>query len=1054
MRQLGRWVIAFTLLLQFLHGESSQQGTLSAYVLYDGKPLADNEVIVDSRQTYRTDSDGAVKIKLPVGKHQVMIYAKTSGKKNLGYVKRSVTVKSGRDTQLVASYLPEHAKPDMEIDTPTGKLLEQAGKKKEVKGKGVLRGVVLDAQSKQPVGGARVFVKGTAVDVRTDANGRFSTEVPAGIPLSFSVVHSAYSAATVNGVKVPVGGAVNRRVTLTPASMELEEFVVLAPKVEGSLSDVMQEEKKINAIANILGSEELSKKGDSSAAGALKRVSGITLVGNTVYIRGLGDRYSSVEMNSLPLPSPDPLKRTVPLDIFPSGVIKSIKVQKSATADIPASFGGGYIDIRTKESTSRNYLKATIGLKGNSNTGKSVYSYEGSSTDWLGKDDGYRAIPADILNASTVRVGEVLNSFAESYGYSREELEHFMKEIVARELKPKKKSLPLGGKVGLEGAYHTEIVPDHTLSVFGNYTYEQDHQYREEHYAQYLYNQQEDRLYSDPEQYGTIYRTTESYVHTGIFNLMYSYADVLHLKLTKLYTLNSESVMRVADGIANSDDDWKIRYNLDWNERLMDVNQISGDMKYQLFGYDNLLMFGAEWANANLNQPGNYKYAYLRDISFDGVERGDPYLDRFSPNIFLNQTSDDDESAFYLKNKMTLDLLSESDQIEVGVSHDTKERTYRYNKYQIDQAGGPKLTDDIDTIYDNNVRNQYTGLFSVNVAFRPAYWYDAEVNKDAMFAQMLVKPIEGLDVNFGVRYIDFSQTVYEYTNHGDVLKPIEREAHTLAFSKALPSFSMKYKINDESQVDAAYSQTYIVPDLREFSSAEFFSPYDVATIKGNPNLKNTIIHTYDLKYSYFFSDTEGVKTGLFYKLLEDPIEDVLLRSSSLPRYSFDNAQEATIYGIEIDGRKNLGFVSSWLKSIYLSGNFTYANSDVTLRKEQEALYTTNHRQLQGLSQTIVNLALSYETPQRSLTLSYNKMGERIRKVGLIDARDKYPDYYEVPPHLLDLVWIENFSDDLKLKVKMKNLLDDETIWYQGSKRNVTNRFKIGRSFSIEASYRF
>ena len=146
--------------------------------------------------------------------------------------------------------------------------------------------------------------------------------------------------------------------------MELEEFIVLAPKVHGSLTSVMAEEKQSNAITNILSSEQMSKKGDSSAASALKRVTGVTLVdGKNVFVRGLGDRYSNIEMNSMPLPSPDPTKRIVPLDIFPSGVISSMKVQKSATADIPASFGGGYIDIRTKDSAKDDYVKLTLEFK-------------------------------------------------------------------------------------------------------------------------------------------------------------------------------------------------------------------------------------------------------------------------------------------------------------------------------------------------------------------------------------------------------------------------------------------------------------------------------------------------------------------------------------------------------------------------------------------------------------------------------------------------------------------------------------------------------------------
>jgi outer membrane receptor protein involved in Fe transport len=181
---------------------------------------------------------------------------------------------------------------------------------------------------------------------------------------------------------------------------------------------------------------------------------------------------------------------------------------------------------------------------------------------------------------------------------------------------------------------------------------------------------------------------------------------------------------------------------------------------------------------------------------------------------------------------------------------------------------------------------------------------------------------------------------------------------------------------------------------------------------------------------------------------------VQLLSSSLPRYGFANADTATIYGIEIDGRKNLSFIYNKLSNYYLSGNFTYADSEVVLQKDQEGLYTTNNRQLQGLSQTVVNIALSYEGEGRTVFLSYNKMGERIRKLGLIDDQDEFPDFYEVPPALVDIVWIEQFQNGLSLKTKLGNLLDEETVWYQGSTENVTNRFKNSRTFSFEVSYKY
>ena len=249
--------------------------------------------------------------------------------KILGYFKKPIVIKEGKDTQVVASFTMDE--PEIDIDTPIGESESSAKKEKELKAKGLgtLNGRVITTDKGAPISGARVFVKGTSIDTRTDGNGNFSVKIPADSDVSVSVVHSAYSAQTLTEINVAKDGTVSRTIKLTPASLELEEFVVLAPKVEGSIADIMMEEKESSAIANILGSEEFSKKGDSDAASALKRVTGITLVGGkNIYVRGLGERYSNVEMNSMPLPSPDPTKRTVPLDIFPSSVIGSLKSSK------------------------------------------------------------------------------------------------------------------------------------------------------------------------------------------------------------------------------------------------------------------------------------------------------------------------------------------------------------------------------------------------------------------------------------------------------------------------------------------------------------------------------------------------------------------------------------------------------------------------------------------------------------------------------------------------------------------------------------------------------
>ena len=1025
-----------------------KEGTLTVLLFSEGKPLAANEVKIDGKKVYKTDEDGAVKVRLPGGRHQIEIFGKNAAGQNLGYFKKRVSIKEGRDTEIIAT-LSKKGADSIDIDVPVAVAASVEREAEKATGEGRLTGQVLSSEGNTPIAGARVFVRGTAVDVRTDEKGRFSAKVPSGKTLSISVVHSAYSAQTIGGIVVKKDGTTSRTVKLTPASMELEEFVVLAPKIEGSIADVMAEEKEINAIANILGSEEFSKKGDSDAASALKRVTGVTLVdGKSIYVRGLGDRYSNIEMNSLPLPSPDPTKRSVPLDLFPASVIGSMKVQKSATADIPSSFGGGYIDIRTKDVSEESYIKISLGIKGNSNTGKDSHNYGGSSTDWFAYDDGYRAVLQSILDTAEIQVGERVPSFSD---LSPEQQVEFTKNYVDRNYNVDTRALPIGFSGSIEGANYWKIDDENLISVYGSYGYKQEHTYVKETYNNYTMNSS-GSLNEDPFQYGTIEGSFSEYSHGGMFNIGYQFSDVLKLKYTKLYTRTAQKGTRIVDGII-SGEERVINNYLDWQERELNTDQITGEFDYQIFNQKSTLDFGLEHATANLYQPNNYFYGYLYAPAIDDYHIDD----RGAQHTATRLQSDDELLAMYVNNKLEFEVFSPEDYIDFGVSLSSKERVSRQNRFFLETKKGENLpsvvdmTDDIETLYYQYIRDNIPydeRIWLLRSSFFPSDYFDAYVDEMDFYTNVFMKPYENLEIMAGVRYVDFTQKVDEYDIVDRLVTIVPQQ---LDIQDMYPSVSVKYKIDEQNQVDLAISKTFIAPDLREFTSGTYLHPFEVADIKGNPELVNTDIYSFDLKYSHDFSDTENIKGGLFYKYLDKPIEDVMELSSGVPRYTFENADNAILYGIEIDGRKNFGFIHNALANYFISGNFAYTDSDVTLRQEQEERLSTNHRQLQGLSQTVVNATLSYEKENRTVALSYNKMGERIRKVGVIDDIYALPDHYEIPPHLLDLVWIEKLGD-FSLKFKVGNLLDDETVWKQGDR--ITKQFKKGTTFDFSASYKY
>jgi len=450
------------------------------------------------------------------------------------------------------------------------------------------------------------------------------------------------------------------------------------------------------------------------------------------------------------------------------------------------------------------------------------------------------------------------------------------------------------------------------------------------------------------------------------------------------------------------------------------------------------------------------------------TEGGLTFNDNSVSNHLANRLqSDDDLNAMYLKNRHDIEVFSEDEYIEYGINISSKERVSRQNKYTLNLQGNAFITDrdlvqNIDSIYNNYVLPAYPyeyRPFLLATLFKAADYFDGYVDETSPFMSWMSRPAEDFEVVLGARYVSLDQKIDQYVEDRDnpdfsKRRLIKLDRSVLTIDDLFPSLSVKYKYSEKQYFDLAASKTYIMPDMREFTLGEYFHPFDVATIVGNPDLVNTIIYNFDLKYSYFFSPSENVKLGLFYKYMEDPIEDVQLPSSSLPIYSFANTESATLYGFEIDGRKNFDFIDPTWSNYYVSGNFSYNYSEVTLTPEQKTIFTSDNRDLQGLSPYVVNFTAGYETDKRSVLMNVNHMDERIRKVGVIDGPDREPDQYEVPPTLLDMVWIEKFSYeyDFELKVKAGNLLDEETIWKKDSL--VTRRFKTGRTLSAKISAKF
>lgn len=1018
-------------------------GSMELFIFQSGRPVANSMVIIDDKTELRTDRDGFVSYKLDAGQHILQVISKDYAS-HLVYVKKHFTIVEDESIQMMIT-LKENFKLDS-TNTQMPEGFKQNNNKtlnKKALEYATISFKIVSSETKEPISKARIFVKGSLVDGISNEKGIATLKVASGLK-TFSIIHSKFSSQTLSDINITANASLSKSVKLTPASMEMDEFVVLAPHIEGSISTLLAEEKKSDTIADILGSDQMSKRGDSNAAAALKRVSGLTILsGGSIYVRGLGDRYASVELNGFALPSPNPMQRVVPLDVFPSGVIGSLQVQKTFSPDIPGSFGGGYINIRTKNNVDKDYVKLTATVSAHESTGSESNTYQGSSGDSLGADDGYRALDSSLLNFAEVTVGQKLNSVGSLSAADQLAME---KLITQRSMNTSKSTTPIGGGLGLEiGKKYKQ--GDHKGSVLFNYNYSSKSKTVKAKEYDYLISAAGE-FYDDIFTQSTLTTSSTAIQQGGMLNLTYDYKD-FSTKYTKFFVLNTVGKTRINEGTFGENATDQVQYYLDWEERILHLDQLSVKQKYH-FLTDMEFNAGIEFAKASFYQPGNIKYAYTKD------NLGNYVLDSNYASVdYEAQKSDDDLFNLSISNKIMLPIFSKDDYLQIGMESETKDRIARTVTYRIQEnSSDVALTSsDIDTILDS-----YDDI-SLILTSNASNQYDANLQKDAMYAKVFLKPSNHHEFSFGMRNVDLTQTLTRYA-----LSSVDNTVITtddiFKFSKSLPSLGYKYKYNDKNQFRFVYSQSYVYPDFREFMNTIFAHPDKVALIKGNPDLVETDITNFDARYEYYFSSQEKITLAGFYKLLDNPIEDTQTFSTSgLDVYSFQNSLQATIMGMELSWYKKLGFIYSGLDNFAFSGNYTYLLSEVTLTPEQETQYVTQERGLQGLSPTILNMSLSYDKKKsRSMSLSFNLMEKRLMKVALKNGNVIFGhDDYEIPAPKLDFAWLETFkpdafSQELSFKFKIGNILNGETTWVQKDK--VTYRYTTGQNYSFSISTKF
>ncbi|TKB54520.1 TonB-dependent receptor domain-containing protein [Ferrimonas aestuarii] len=819
------------------------------------------------------------------------------------------------------------------------------------------------------------------------------------------------------------------------------ERIVVTGRLQRTASEVTEERRESPQVADLMGADQIARTGDSDAASALRRVTGLTLKdGKFIYVRGLGERYSSTSLNGALVPSPDPTRSVIPLDMFPASIIQSLSVQKSADPTKSATFGGGHVDIRTKAIPNDTFFKVSVGGQYNSQNSNDRLAAPGGGDDWYGEDDGTRAMPSSISNAfntyggvSVTDIFRVVGDADQAQAINQQLALDMNRDntISAHDTDP-----GFRGSLAFGDSYDLDTGSDYIFGFMsGLYYKRQSENYEKEEYE--LVNKQGDLNSS------SVVKGTDDIVQwSAMWNMGLELTEDHKIETftTYLRDTSDDASISLDETLDTINEDQALqRYAIDYEERTLLSNQIRGE---HFFPY--LWDLEARWqytdARAERYAPNelNYKYSVVEGADGQLVSRN--IARRSDAAVYRYSDLEDDTENYGYEFTLPIEFRNSVLRLTGGYNYFERAResystrlSFDASRYQTDNLIG-----EFDEVFsDANIQNPDNGFALLDTTSE---------TDDYIAAQMIDAGFFAFDWNFddvwritgGVRYEDFRQVVLPLTQEGEVSDEGGRNDivdYARAEDDWFPSIAATWNFNDEMQLRLAYSMTLVRPDLREVAPVRFQDPVTGFDMVGNSALQSSDIQNFDLRWEWYLESGSNLSLGGFYKLFDAPIESVQVVTEQDTLLTFQNAEDGWIYGVEGEFYQRLGVFnedSEILDGFFIAGNLTLSDSEIEIRPSGNIDPTNTKRRMTGHSEYVANFQVSFDSPDamHSATLVYNVFGERIAYAGT----GGLDDVYEQPFHSLDFTYSFYPTDSSSLKLKVKNLLGQDSEYEQENHR--------------------
>ena len=925
---------------------------------------------------------------------------------------------------------------------------------------GTISGIVVDGETGDPLPMVNIVLDGTSWGAATDLEGKYRVlNIPAG-NYDLRATMIGYSKKRIEGVQVEVGETTVIDFAIGMEVLEGQEVVVTAKAVKNTEAALLKDRQKALAVSDAISAEAISRAGSGNAAEAMKQVTGASVVGGRyVYVRGLGDRYTSTQLNGAEIPSTNPYKRAGSIDLIPSNLIDNIVTAKSFTPDKPGNFSGGTVDIKTKDFPDHLMLQFSAGTSYNSQStlnSDGPISYMGGDRDWLGLDDGTRDIPSE-LNPEDVFIPDV---GAAGKDWQTATLLDSYSNAFNSVMVPTPEKFPLaqsyafsvGNQLNLFGRPFGFLT---SLSYNNNYSSYDDGELNRWN----LGSSQQATLGNDFALTDT--KSTHEVLWGGLLKTSYKFSPSHMLSFDAIYNQNGESTARYLEGKNPYDLDPTATFRtsvLQYIERSLSSYQLSGEHHFPAL-LNSRVTWKATAGKTTQNEPDlRYFTSFKTNKGLYGIKPNIPPQRLFR---FMDENRDEASMDIAIPFK----FQSRPSTIKIGGLVAKKERDYRERLFEYSQnptfnyidgsadslfgQGNVGLVDSTIREINGKVFKRYDFGLVVSETFMPENNYVGDQDISAAYIMLDMPVINKVRFIGGVRY--------ETTRIDVETEDKDAAVGHVATDDFLPSLNLVYSMGPDMNVRLAFGKTLARPLFREIAPYASFDFVGGDTYIGNANLKRTLIENYDIRWEWFCRPGEIYAVSAFWKNFYNPIEVAILNVNH--EIMWKNVDNARVYGVEFEARKSLDVISGRLRNFSAGGNLSLVNSRVGITEAELIMIKATRqdasetREFAGQSPYILNLNLSYDNYGKGISSSlyYNVFGERLSIVSLGGT----PDVYEQPAEVLNFSFSWEFIKNLSAKLAVKNMLDSEnkhTQQYNG-RDYIYHLYHTGRSISLGFAYK-